>query len=390
MSFTTFFMEYKTVIIFYSFVFLMILINRKKFEIQAKFIAIYKTKWGLKLMDTLGIKYRELFRLLGLIGIGAGFFGMILVFCLLIWQLYMLIVNPSPEMGVAILIPGVKIPGAPIFVPLWYGIISIFVLATVHEFSHGVLARAYDLKIKSSGIVFFGPIIGAFVEPDEKQLVKRSDVEQYSVFAAGPFSNMILGGVCLVIFLLLSSAAMNFQEPVGVSFPSYYEEGYPMELAGIEPGSLITMIDGKEILTSTDLQLQLLRTEPTTPIVIEVNGTTKAVITAHNPENNDFAFIGISKVETVYELKEGANQIGFNIVYWFKGLFEWMFKLNFAIGLINLLPMGPIDGGRMFQTAMRKMIPNKKKADKVWARVGWFCLALIIATLLLSYAINLL
>ena len=149
MSLATFWWEYKTAIIFYSALFILILINRKKFEIQSGFIALYKTKLGLKLMDKWGTKYREFFRLVGLVGIGAGFLSMIAVVVLLVWQLIMLIVKPSPDMGVALLIPGVRIPGSPVFVPLWDGRISIFVIATVHEFMHGVLARVYDIKIKS-------------------------------------------------------------------------------------------------------------------------------------------------------------------------------------------------------------------------------------------------
>ena len=43
--------EYKWVILFYLIILLTVIINRKKFEIQAKFIALYKTKFGISTTD---------------------------------------------------------------------------------------------------------------------------------------------------------------------------------------------------------------------------------------------------------------------------------------------------------------------------------------------------
>ena len=42
------------------------------------------------------------------------------------------------------------VPGT-IFVPFLYFIISIIVIAVMHEGAHGVIARVYNMKIKSSG-----------------------------------------------------------------------------------------------------------------------------------------------------------------------------------------------------------------------------------------------
>ena len=53
-----------------------------------------------------------------------------------------------------------------------------------HEFGHGVVARAHGLKIQSSGIFLLGPLFGAFVEPNEKQLKKQNDIVQYSIYSA--------------------------------------------------------------------------------------------------------------------------------------------------------------------------------------------------------------
>ena len=66
----------------------------------------------------------------------------------------------------------------------------------------------------------FGPIGGAFVEPDEKLLAKRSRRVQLGIFAAGPFSNLASS----VIFLLFITFILA---PVLVSFVVAEQFGAP-------------------------------------------------------------------------------------------------------------------------------------------------------------------
>src|SRR3972149_3862829 len=96
-------------------------------------------------------------------------------------------------------LPGVKIPGSEIYIPFWQGIISIFIVILVHEASHGFVSSAFKIKIRSTGIGFLGPLPLAFVEPDEEKLKKESDVVKYSIFAAGPFSNVLLALAALAL-----------------------------------------------------------------------------------------------------------------------------------------------------------------------------------------------
>ncbi|MCD6227208.1 site-2 protease family protein, partial [Candidatus Micrarchaeota archaeon] len=74
------------------------------------------------------------------------------------------------------IIPGVSIP-------LVEGIIALVCLLVVHEVSHGLLARAADVKLTSVGIALLGVLpMGAFVEPDDEELEKRSMIEKVRVF----------------------------------------------------------------------------------------------------------------------------------------------------------------------------------------------------------------
>jgi len=79
------------------------------------------------------------------------------------------------------------LPGVNPYVPLIYGLIGLIVAVVVHEFSHGIITRAMELKVKSLGILFMIVPIGAFMEPDEKQVDKGPRLSRMRIFASGPF-----------------------------------------------------------------------------------------------------------------------------------------------------------------------------------------------------------
>ena len=59
-----FWQDYKWVILFYSAIILLIYIFRNKLDIQHKVMAFYRTKVGLKTMDSLGKKHTEFIKFL--------------------------------------------------------------------------------------------------------------------------------------------------------------------------------------------------------------------------------------------------------------------------------------------------------------------------------------
>ena len=235
MSFVLAILEYKTTILFYSLVFLIVYINRKKFEVHGKLVYLYRTKIGISLMNFMAEKARRLVKLLGYFGIVIGFIGMILTFILILSLTYKLLMNEPGAGGASPVIPGLPIAGTGLVFPLITGWIVLFIIILVHEFSHGVVASAYKIRIKNSGLAFFGPILGAFVEPNEKALAKQKDVVQHSVFAAGPFSNFLTVIVAmLIIWALLNPITNILSIPTGVII--YSQPGLPAEKAGIENG----------------------------------------------------------------------------------------------------------------------------------------------------------
>jgi membrane-associated protease RseP (regulator of RpoE activity) len=58
-------------------------------------------------------------------------------------------------------------------------------------------------------------------------------------------------------------------------------------------------------------------------------------------------------------------------------LFLWIFNLNFGIGLFNLLPLKPFDGGVIFEELVGK-IASKRVTRYATYTISLFCLSLIV------------
>jgi len=376
---TNFLIEYKWILIFYALIVLFIYTNRKKFDIQGRIVFLYRTNFGLKFIDKISEKYKEFVKILGLVGIGVGFIGLFAISILLIQNLFNLLFKPETTPGVGLVIPGVHIPGSPIFVPFWFGIIALFIVVLVHEFGHGIIARAHGLKIKSSGFGMFAVLPIAFVEPDEKTVKKQPDHIQYSIFSAGPFFNILLAAfAALLLFAVFFPVQGGITEPVGFSV-SEILGGYPAEIAGVKSNILVTGINGAETLTVEDFSNEISSVKPGETITLNTNETIYSITTTEHPENPKKAYIGILGLtnERRFTGESAESKILFDILIWFKTLFQWIFVLSFGIGLANLLPLGPVDGGRMMQVALQRLYGDKAKGDKLWKQISMLFLFIL-------------
>ncbi|MFH1181659.1 MAG: site-2 protease family protein [Candidatus Woesearchaeota archaeon] len=365
--------EHKWTILFYAAVFLFVYINRSKFERQLKVIFIYRTKWGLPLMDSLAAKHGELIKILGYIGIGVGFVGMAVITFFLFKGAYDIFFVPNAPPTVSPVIPGVRVPGG-LYIPFVQGIISIFIVAVVHEFFHGVVARSHNIPIKSSGPALIGPFFAAFVEPDEKRLEHQSDVAQYSVFAAGPFANVLLAVfVALILALVFSPVIGAIYHPEGISFDSL-QPGYPAESSGMKPDEVYTMLDNYSLKTANDLAAALDSVKPNQTVMLASASSSYNMVATSHPQNSSKAYLGVIGLHTRFNNDTSSL---FKSLQWLNGLFVWIFILSIGIGLANLMPIGPLDGGRMLKLAAEK-IKGKEKGYRLWVNASIFFVFLIL------------
>jgi len=352
-----FVLKYKFVLGFYFLIILLVYLNRKKFQFQLKVIAIYRTRLGLRLMDRISSRYRELVKLFGYIGVGVGFIGMLFIVFVLGQSVVTLLTVPNSPSPLSPVIPGVRIPGvaAGFFVPFVQGIIAIFIVAVVHEFAHGVVARAHNVKVLSSGPAIIGPIFAAFVEPDEKQIMKKDDIVNYSIFSAGTFSNVVLAAV--ILFLLstvFTPASSAFFTEQGVVLNSV-EPNSPAAAASMYSGMAIKSIDNTSVRSVQDV-LNVLQSAKPNQTAVFSDGQKQYPVTAvpdkQSPQNGHFGIV----MQPVYK---NGNTPYFKAFSWLQQLLALTATLSLGIGLANMIPVGPLDGGKMLSLALKRISPKK-------------------------------
>ncbi|MEK6901186.1 MAG: site-2 protease family protein [Nanoarchaeota archaeon] len=382
----SFLLQYKYILFFYAIIVVLVILNWKKIDVQSKIILLYRTKWGLSWMENTARRFRQWIILLGYTGTGIGFIGMIFIIVILVKNVYDLISTPAATPGVSIVLPGVNVPGIGVL-PFWYWLIAIFIIAIVHEFAHGIVARAHNIPVKNTGIVFLGPIIGAFVEPDENKLRSQKDINQYSVLAAGAFSNILLAVVVLLMLNLVTTPLQQqMVEPTGFTFDAYFGKDLPAENAGLPPGTLITGIDSTEVREFQQFSDKLQCALPGQTITIKTPEKQYPITLAPNPDAQEKGFLGISQVRNEVQVKEayqsGIGNVAYTLLDWFNGLFRWLFLLSLGIGLFNLLPLPIVDGGRMAQVFLHSL-KGPEEGERRYRQISIAFLLLLALSLLL-------
>jgi membrane-associated protease RseP (regulator of RpoE activity) len=87
-------------------------------------------------------------------------------------------------------------------------------------------------------------------------------------------------------------------------------------------------------------------------------------------------FIGILGVYDSAELKPGLEAYTEPINF-IEGLMFFMFLINIGVGTFNMLPIGPLDGGRMWGIVFQKI--SKKHAKAMLSIATWIIIAIIVA-----------
>src|SRR3989344_489694 len=213
-------------ILFGLFTFWILRKNRSGLKRQG-WIFLYHTKVGLKLMDWASEKFKRVLKPLSYVVIASGYILMGGILWMISKTVWIYISSPIPEElrnlpPIAPLIPYFpKLFNLESFFPplyFTYFLIALAIVAVSHEFAHGLFARLWKIRVKTTGLAFFGPFFGAFVEPDEKQMARAPKKHQLSILAAGTFANIVM--TVLFGLILWGFFALSFA-PEGVIFNAY-------------------------------------------------------------------------------------------------------------------------------------------------------------------------
>ncbi len=306
---------------------------------------IFKTNKGKKFLSRIA-SFKKFWLLVGNIGIIVGILGMFAIFFFLYFSLYSQYFLKKAIGGVQPVIPGVTIP-------FWYGIIGLASVIIVHEISHGILALREEVPIKSLGVALLTIIpIGAFVEPDEETLKKRSSIAKLRVYSAGSFANLTLALITLGI--LIGFSGFFFSSGVEIVDIAKNSPSHGI----LEKGMIISSINDEKIRNIEDFKKVVMKIKPNEKVKIGTNKGVFYVKTKKNPENPSRGFLGIF---VTAPLKKGINSFLFFTL-------SWISFLNQGIGLINLAPIhfgvAATDGYYLLKEILSKLTLNEV-AEKI-------------------------
>ena len=287
------------------------------------------------------------------------------------------------------------IPGLNPLLPWTYGWIALVVTIVIHEAGHGIVARVYNAKVESTGLVLFLIFpIGAFVNIQREELEKTPLRRKCSILTAGPLNNMILAVASLIAlyFVVSSLSPLPGSDENSSVMVGEVRSGSLAEELGITQGSTIQSIDGKEIISLSDVGQVLRSSEGETINVIwtnaegnvfnksgqNVNGLLGVTINGtispsdaldsykgafHDPRGYIRLLIPptLEGIPVPYSdsmaPKYESDLFGpyFPVV---SNLLFWIWFINFNVGLFNALPIGPFDGGQLYGS----LIENKLRS----------------------------
>ena len=211
-------------------------------------ILMVRSKRGLKLLDKT-VKPRGFWRFYGEISLWVCMFSMIMVGLLMVIAFVTALLTPpqSPPPSASEL---VAIPGLNPVIPLGWGAVAFIVALVIHEFGHGLQARAHGMRIRAFGLLQLGPLpLGAFAEPQYEELTNAPSKERMRMFAAGPATNIFAAIVCLMFLGGLAGQFVATDDGVHVRGIVQEEGAYN---AGLEPWDTIQSIDNQTVSNVDD------------------------------------------------------------------------------------------------------------------------------------------
>jgi membrane-associated protease RseP (regulator of RpoE activity) len=359
---------------------------------------------------------------------------------------------PGPE--VALVLPGIN-PILPLEY-LGFVLLGLVIAIVVHEFSHGILTLVDKLKVKSLGILYLIVPIGAFCEPDDEEMKTAKLLPRARIYAAGPTANFVVVLLSILLFSFVFMPAVQPAAPGAVIY--MVDTDSPASSIGLQPGMIVTSFNGSVLRNGSDYFYALNQTKANQSITITymTKGTTHtAQVTledkylafterskeyVNNVSYKGKGYIGIQSLLRDSVFKEylgilknpfagfpqsflsfyslpilgyfaGYNPIAapftdsYKItgplgalspsVFWMIiSALYWVFWLNLAVSLFNVLPMVPLDGGFLFNDGIRALIIKIKKGvndeikEKIVKNVSLVVSLLILVLILLPFIIK--
>ena len=362
-------------------------LEKHGFELKA-YSLTYKNTQVQSVLSKILTRTRRGIRVFADVSVVAGFLMMGFAFWFLLNNLSNFFVEPTEFAELTVLIPGVTLTSGP---AIAYFLLSIPIVLIIHEGAHGIVASLEKIKIKTGGFAVFIALFAGFVEPDEEEFDKAKKISKLRVIGAGATSNVIfafaLGALLLtnpIFALVLPEPLVEwfYDAPDGVLVISIIPDG-GAEKAGLQSGDLITAINGVVIITPLDFQKIDLKPGETVTVTVQRNGQQLQlpVEIMPSPDDPNRGLVGIMRdnalsYKPVYNFIEWDPQVSMFLL--------WLWMISFFIGIINMLPLPILDGGKFIYTIIENKASEQKINGIMWA-IYAFTFVLFGLNIALSY-----
>jgi membrane-associated protease RseP (regulator of RpoE activity) len=350
---------------------------------------------------------------------------------LIIGSLMIMFSNAAAREGIRGVGPqaNLLIPGLNPYLPITYGWVALVITIIIHEAGHGIVARVYNIRVDSTGIVLFlGLPIGAFVNIEREELNNATLKQKSAVLTAGPLNNMILAGITLLaLYFVISTLTPLPANPTDPKFGVMVisvSGGSLAESVGMTQGSTIQYVAGQEVRELKDLgdllranlgqAIEITWTEQggkavtrdvVLPTTVELNGGVLGVtVTPLAPDSqvvldrykgafgtNPLAILlpptmqeGAVPYSDLMAPKYTSSVFGDAYAPIANMLF-WLWFINFNVGIFNALPIGPLDGGQLYGAMIENRAKSKVLAKNATTLLTLTMAAIVAAALALPY-----
>ena len=363
-------------------------LERHGFEIKAYSLTYKNYRVQSALTKMLGRTKRGI-RVFADVSVVAGFLMMGFAFWFLMSNIANFFVEPTEFAELTVLIPGVTLTSS---TAIAYFLLSVPIVLVIHEGAHGIVATLEKIKIKTGGFAIFIALFAGFVEPDEEEFNKAKKISKLRVIGAGATSNVIfafaLGAILLtnpLFAIILPEPILGwfYESPEGVLVLSIIE-GSGAEKAGLQPNDIITEVNGITVITPLDFRKAELVPGDTVIVSVLRDGQELqfAVVITPAPDDPERGLIGIMR-DNSFAYKPVYNFIEWNNLQVSMFLL-WLWMISFFIGIINMLPLPILDGGKFIYSIIEKKISERALNGLMWS-IYAFTFALFGLNIGLSY-----
>lgn len=364
--------------------------------------------------------------------------GIILTILFVISAITTLMIKPEPvALQNLLMIPGLN-QYVPSTVSVW---LALVIALIIHEGGHGILSRAENIKVKSTGILACVVPIGAFVEPDEEDIEKSPLKTKLRMFAAGITNNLVFGLICLILLAIL----LGFVVPGEHPYVYGVYAGFPAEEAGVIPGTVVYSINDVSVYSMSDISMALNGTKAGD--IVSLQGEYKGNACSYDitlsslPSslsdsaitNSTMGFMGISfnhpenimaMVDTLihpssplgavssflyffifpFKTLSGMETLSFITADYpdnelltvpfpgFWGIIHFLFWcawINVLLGVFNALPIRSLDGGQMLREVLRSLCRKFHKPEtiayQITGGISTFIIILLVMCIFVPY-----